>query len=100
MTQEELDILQNSYGFNILTFEERRSMGLEGFRDWCKSHVIPIPKSELKEGMFYHGCVQGGRVYHMMWTGDRFQKGINGDAIYYHYEDSSSADAFVPFKLI
>jgi len=99
MTQEELYILQKHYGFDILTYEERHSLGVEGFKEWSKTHIIPIPKSELQKGIFYSGCTEKGTMRHLMWNGNRFQAGINSDAIYYYYEDFDT-DKFVPFKVI
>ena len=88
---------------DALTYEESRSMGINGFYKYVKEHVIPIPKSELVVGQEYSGyCRNASRA---TWNGKAFQymrrkfgseflEEIN------HYEDDNNdgIDVFVPVK--
>ena len=76
-------------------------MGLEGFHEWVKCNIIPIPKSELVVGQEYPGycrnackAVWNGKVFHYMRKkfGGEFLEEIN------HYEDDDGYDVFVPVK--
>ena len=101
MTQEELFTYCCRYAVDLLTFEEYRSMGLSGFHEWVKEHIIPIPKSELVVGKEYPGHCRNasratwdGKVFHYTRNkfGCEFEEKIN------HYEDDNDDgyDVFVP----
>ena len=104
MTQEELFSYCCKYACDVLSFEEYHSMGLSGFREWIKEHIIPIPKAELVVGKIYSGhCRNASKA---MWKengkfeytrtkfGQTFSEEIN------HYEDDNGYDVFVPIKEI
>ena len=105
MTEEELLNYRTQYLLDTLTFEERRSMGIEGFRNYVKEHVIPIPKSELVVGQEYPGhCRNAGKA---TWDGEKFlykryKFGRWEDTTINHYEDDNKPgiDVFVPVKEI
>ena len=93
------------YAIDILSYEEYHSMGLDGFREWVKEHIIPIPKSELIVGHTYCGhcrnaskATWNGKVFQYMRRkfGSEFLEEIN------HYEDDNNdgIDVFVPIKEI
>ena len=80
-------------------------MGLTGFREWVKEHIIPIPKAELVVGQEYPGhcrnaskAAWNGKVFQYMRKkfGSEFLEEIN------HYEDDNNdgIDVFVPVKEI
>ena len=102
MSNDELNQYISSYVVDdVLTFEERRSMGLETFRKFVKEHFIPIPKSELVVGETYpgycrnaHRATWDGKVfnYTRYKFGSEFEEKIN------HYEDDYGMDVFVPIK--
>ena len=105
MTQKELFSYLCQYAIDILTYEEYHSMGLEGFHNWVKEHIIPIPKAELVIGQKYPGyckntskAVWNGKVFQYMRKkyGSEFLEQIN------HYEDDNNdgIDVFVPIKEI
>ena len=60
MSQEELFSYCCLYLEDVLTYEESRSMGIDGFHKYVKEHVIPIPKSELVVGQTYPGDISLG----------------------------------------
>ena len=103
MTEEELLIYRTQYLVDVLTFEERRSMGLDNFRQYVKEHVIPIPKSELVVGQEYPGhCRNSSKA---TWDGSKFHYqrykfGTLIDDSINHYEDDNGYDVFVPIKEI
>ena len=80
-------------------------MGIEGFRNYVKKHVIPISKSELLVGQEYPGhCRNAGKA---IWDGEKFlykryKFGRLEDATINHYEDDDKPgiDVFVPVKEI
>ena len=90
---------------DALTYEESRSMGIEGFHRYVREHVIPISKSELIVGKTYPGyCRNASRA---TWDGNKFhyQKhkfGIEYEETINHFEDDnkSGVDVFVPVKEI
>ena len=105
MTQEVLFLYCCRYACNVLSFEEYHSMGLSGFCEWVKAHIIPIPKAELVVGQEYPGhcrnaskAVWNGKVFQYMRKkfGSEFLEQIN------HYEDDNNdgIDVFVPVKEI
>lgn len=105
MTQEELFSYCCLYMEDTLTYEESRSMGIEGFRNYVKEHVIPIPKSELMVGQCYPGhCRNACKA---TWDGNKFHYkrykfGIEYEETINHYEDDNQLgiDVFVPVKEI
>ena len=101
MTQDELFSCLCQYACELLTFEEYHSMGLEGFHEWVRCNIIPIPKSELVVGETYPGYCRNssratwnGKVFQYMRKkfGSEFLEEIN------HYEDDNGYDVFVPVK--
>ena len=105
MDSEELFSYRCRYLVNELTFEERRSMGLDGFHKYVEEHIIPVPKSELVAGKTYPGYCRNasratwdGKVFHYTKYefGTEFEEKIN------HYEDDDNPgmDVFVPIKEI
>jgi len=102
MTQDELFSCLCQYACEILTFEEYHSMGLEGFHEWVRCNIIPIPKSELVVGRTYPGYCRnaseavwkenGKFEYSRHKFGHTFPEEIN------HYEDDDGYDVFVPVK--
>lgn len=104
MGQNELFRNLCQYACDILNYEEYHSMGLEGFHEWVRRHVIPIPKSELIVGQTYYGIYRnpGKAIWKENGTfeyiGHKFKntfpKEIN------HYEDDDGYDVFVPIKII
>lgn len=105
MTQEELFSYLCQYACDILSYEEYHSMGLDGFHNWVKEHIIPIPKSELEVGKEYPGncrnaskATWNGKTFQYMRRkfGSEFLEEIN------HYEDDNDdgIDVFVPVKEI
>jgi len=103
MTEEELLIYKTQYLVDVLTFEERRSMGLDNFKQYVKEHVIPIQKSELVVGQEYPGhCRNASKA---TWDGEKFHYQRYKFGSYYdetinHYEDDNGYDVFVPIKEI
>lgn len=105
MTEEELLYYRTQYLIDVLTFEERRSMGIDNFRKYVQEHVIPIPKSELVVGQEYPGhCRNASKA---TWDGEKFlykryKFGRWEDATINHYEDDDKPgiDVFVPVKEI
>ena len=105
MTQEELFSYCCLYLEDVLTYEESRSMGIEGFRNYVREHVIPIPKSELVVGQKYKGhCRNAGTA---IWDGEKFHYerykfGTWREETINHYEDDNNPgiDVFVPVKEI
>lgn len=103
MTREEIFRSRCAYGVDILTYEERRSMGVDGFHEWVEEHIHPIPKSELVNGHEYK-AVSGSVVWPCVWDGEVFipsvrKRGISTDKVMKHYEDSEDITAAVPMKL-
>lgn len=105
MSSEELFSYCCLYLEDALTYEESRSMGLDGFHKYVKEHVIPIPKSELIVGKEYPGhcrnaskATWNGKIFQYMRRkfGSEFLEEIN------HYEDDNNdgIDVFVPVKEI
>ena len=105
MTQEELFSYCCMYLEDVLTYEESRSMGIDGFHKYVREHVIPIPKSELVVGQTYPGhCRNASRAtwdgkkfhYKRLKFGDELEQTIN------HFEDDDDPgrDVFVPVKEI
>ncbi len=104
MEQNELFRNLCQYACEILSYEEYHSMGLEGFHEWVRRHIIPIPKLELVVGQTYHGICRNVRKavwkengtfeYMRREFGDTSSEEIN------HYEDDDGYDVFVPIKLI
>ena len=104
MSNEELNQYICTYVVDdVLTFEERRSMGLEKFHQFVKEHFVPIPKSELVVGQEYRGhCRNASRA---TWDGEKFHYernkfGVTFDEKINHYEDDNGFDVFVPIKEI
>ena len=105
MTEEELLYYRTQYLIDVLTFEERRSMGIDNFRKYVQEHVIPIPKSELVVGQEYPGhCRNASKA---TWDGEKFlykryKFGIECEETINHYEDDNQLgiDVFVPVKEI
>ena len=103
MSSEELFSYCCQYLEDILTYEESRSMGIDGFHKYVKEHIVPIPKPELVIGKEYPGhCRNSGRA---IWYGrtfkykkkkysKKFLEEIN------HYEDDDGFVVFVPIKEI
>lgn len=78
-------------------------MGLDGFHNWVKEHIIPIPKSELVIGKEYSGHCRN--AFKATWNGKTFQyirRKFGSDALkeINHYEDDNGYDVFVPIKII
>ena len=104
MGQDELFRSLCQYACDILSYEEYHSMGLKGFHEWVRKHVIPIPKSKLIVGQTYHGICRntskavwkenGTFEYIRCKFEDTFPEEIN------HYEDDDGYDVFVPIKII
>ena len=103
MNSEELFSYCCLYLEDVLTYEESRSMGIDGFHKYVKEHIIPIPKSELVIGKEYPGycrnsdkAIWNGKTFQYMRTkfGSKFLEKIN------HYEDDDGFDVFVPIKEI
>lgn len=104
MSEDELFSNLCQYACDILSYEEYHSMGLDGFHNWVKEHVIPIPKSELVVGQTYNGVCRnaskavwkenGTFEYIRYKFGSAFPEEIN------HYEDDDGYDVFVPIKII
>ncbi len=105
MDAKELLAYCTKYAIDILTYEEYHSMGLEGFHNWVKEHIIPIPKSELEVGKEYQGYCRNaskatwnGKTFQYMRRkfGSEFLEEIN------HYEDDNDdgIDVFIPVKEI
>ena len=105
MTEEELFSYCCMYLEDVLTYEESRSMGIDGFHKYVREHVIPIHKSELVVGQTYPGhCRNAGRA---TWDGkkfhyQRYKFGDTFDETINHYEDDydQGVDVFVPVKEI
>ena len=105
MDSKELFSYRCQYLTDVLTFEERRSIGLDGFHKYVEEHIIPIPKEELIAGQEYPGhCRNGNKA---TWDGQRFHYkrykfGRWEDATINHYEDDDKPgiDVFVPIKEI
>lgn len=105
MDNKELFSYRCQYLVDVLTFEERRSMGLDNFYKYVEEHVIPIPKSELIVGKEYPGhCRNASRA---TWDGEKFHYtrikfGDTFDETINHYEDDNEEgiDVFVPVKEI
>ena len=71
MRNEELFSSCCQYLEDVLTYEESRSMGIDGFHKYVKEHIVPIPKSELVIGKEYPGhCRNSGRA---IWNGKSCQ---------------------------
>ena len=103
MDSKELFSYRCQYLIDVLTFEERRSMGLDNFHKYVEEHIIPIPKSELVVGQEYPGhcrnaskATWNGKVFQYMRRkfGSEFLESIK------HYEDDDGYDVFVPIKEI
>lgn len=103
MTNQELFQYRCLYLEDVLTYEESRSMGYEGFKSYVRMHVFPIPKAELIAGKTYPGYCRNaskatwdGKVFHYTRNkfGCEFEEKIN------HYEDDNDngIDVFVPIK--
>lgn len=103
MSSEELFSYCCLYLEDVLTYEESRSMGLNGFHKYVREHIIPIPKSELVVGQEYPGyCRNASRA---TWDGKRFHYtrnkfGCEFEEKINHYEDDNGMDVFVPIKEI
>ena len=103
MKEDELFSNLCQYGCEILTYEEYHSMGIEGFHNWVKEHLIPIPKSELEVGKEYKGeCRNASKA---IWDGkkfwyERYKFGRTYNESINHYEDDDGYDVFVPIKEI
>ena len=103
MTDKELFSYRWCYLEDILTYEESRSMGLDGFRKYVEEHIIPIPKSELVVGKEYPGhCRNASKA---TWDGKKFHYtrykfGTEFEEKINHYEDDYGMDVFVPIKEI
>lgn len=105
MDSKELFSYRCQYLIDVLTFEERRSMGLDNFHKYVEEHIIPIPKSELVVGQEYPGhCRNASRA---TWDGkkfhyERYKFGDTFDETINHYEDDNEEgiDVFVPIKEI
>lgn len=101
MTQDELFTGLCWYGTEILTYEEQHSLGVEGFHNWVKENLRPIPKSELEIGKEYTGvCRNAGRA---VWDGEKFwyirtKFGRSYDESINHYEDDDGYDLFIPVE--
>ena len=105
MSADELFSCCCQYLEDALTYEESRSMGIDGFKDYVKKHVFPIPKEELIAGQVYNGWCRNarratwdGKVFH--YTRTKFESSY--DETIHHYEDDTdqSRDVFVPIKEI
>lgn len=104
MTQEEIFRCCCTYGVDILSYEERRSMGVDGFHEWVEEHIHPIPKSKLVNGHEYK-TVSGSIVWPCVWDGEVFRPsvrkwGIGPGKTMKHYEDSEDNTAAVPMILL
>jgi hypothetical protein len=105
MDNKELFSYRCQYLVDALTFEERRSMGLDNFYKYVEEHIIPIPKSELVVGQEYPGhCRNASKA---TWDGkkfhyERYKFGDTFDETINHYEDDNEEgiDVFVPIKEI
>ena len=103
MSSEELFSYCCQYLEDILTYEESRSMGIDGFHKYVKEHIVPIPKSELVIGKEYPGhCRNSGRA---IWNGKSFQYMITKVGCKFleesnHNEYDNGDDVFVPKKEI
>lgn len=103
MKEDELFSNLCQYGCEMLTYEEYHSMGIEGFHNWVKEHLIPIPKSELEVGKEYKGeCRNASKA---TWDGEKFwyeryKFGRTFNESINHYEDDDGYDVFVPIKEI
>lgn len=105
MSSEELFSYCCQYLEDVLTYEESRSMGIDGFYKYVKEHIVPIPKSELVIGKEYPGhCRNSGKA---IWNGKSFQYmrtkfGCKFLEEINHYEDDNDDgfDVFVPIKEI
>ena len=103
MDDKELFSYRCQYLVDALTFEERRSMGLENFHKYVEEHIIPIHKSELVIGQEYPGhCRNASKA---TWDGkkfhyERYKFGVTFDETINHYEDDYGMDVFVPIKEI
>lgn len=103
MSADELFSCLCLYLEDTLTYEESRSMGINGFHDYVRQHVFPIHKDELVAGETYKGWSRNacsatwdGEVFH--YTRNKFGS-IYGETIH-HYEDDTdqSRDVFVPIR--
>ena len=103
MTREEIFRSRCAYGVDILTYEERSSMGVDRFHEWVEEHIHPIPKSELVNGHEYK-AVSGSIVWTCVWDGEVFKPsmrkwGTGPGKTLKHYEDSEDNAAAVPMRL-
>ena len=103
MTREEIFRSRCTYGVDILSYEERHSMGVDGFHEWVEEHIHPIPKSELVNGHEYK-TVSGSVVRSCVWDGEVFRpssrkRGTGPGKTMKHYEDSEGITAAVPMRL-
>ena len=105
MSNEELFSYCCLYLEDVLTYEESRSMGIDGFHKYVKEHIVPIPKSELVVGQEYPGHCRNASS--ATWDGDKFHYerykfGVTFDETINHYEDDNDdgIDVFVPIKEI
>ena len=105
MSADELNQYIRAYAFDTLTFEERRSMGIDAYIRYVKEHFVPIPKSELVVGQEYNGhCRNASKA---TWDGkkfhyERYKFGSTYEDTINHYEDDDKPgiDVFVPVKEI
>ena len=103
MTQDELFRNCCIYLMDKLTYEEYHNMGIQGFHEYVKNHIIPIPKNELIVGQEYNGrCRNASKA---TWDGEKFHYkrykfGIEFEQTINHYEDDNEEgiDVFVPIK--
>ena len=103
MTREEIFRSRCAYGVDILTYEERHSMGVDRFHEWVEEHIHPIPKSELVNSYEYE-TVSGSIVWPCVWDGEVFRpssrkQGTVPVKTMKHYEDSEDNTAAVPMRL-
>lgn len=105
MDNKELFSYRCLYLEDSLTYEESRSMGIDGFHKYVEEHIIPIPKSELVVGETYPGYCRNAR--RATWDGEmfhytRYKFGLEFEENIKHYEDDDNPtmDVFVPIKEI